>query len=440
MRKLAVTPAVIPAAFILAMVVFATSAVAQTVTQFPISPHDIFTPTKIAAGPDGALWFTDLNSSNIGRLTTAGVLTLVSVPHGVRSSTFGITAAADGTLWFTEYLNGQIGRLTSGGVLTEFDLPSSPSFPRVIVEGPDGALWFTESFGNRIGRITTAGVIREFPIPTAESFPGGITKGPDGALWFTELDPGANKIGRITTSGLIQEFPIPTAGAYPSEISSGPDGNLWFTETNGKAIGRITTSGVITEFAIPAPISRPVGITSGPDGNLWFTDNAGAIGRISTAGRIDEFPLLGGDDYDSGITLGPDGALWFTYRDSIGRITTGSCPLDPASLCLNGGRFRVQADWRVPSQGTSGHGAAISLTADTGYFWFFSPGNVEMVVKVVDGCAFNNRHWVFAGGLTNVEVALTVTDTETGAVRIYVNFAGTAFQPVQDTAAFAGCP
>ena len=100
----------------------------------------------------------------------------------------------------------------------------------------------------------------------------------------------------------------------------------------------------------------------------------------------------------------------------------------------------VQADWRIPSQGTSGRGTAVSLTADTGYFWFFNASNVEMIVKVLDACSLNSRKWVFAGGLTDVEVTLTVTDTQTGASRTYVNPANTAFLPVQDTAAFGTCP
>ncbi len=61
-----------------------------------------------------------------------------------------------------------------------------------------------------------------------------------------------------------------------------------------------------------------------------------------------------------------------------------------------------------------------------------------MVIKVVDGRAFNNHLWVFAGGLTNVQVVITVTDTQTGAVQTYTNNQGVAFAPIQDTAAFPG--
>jgi hypothetical protein len=64
---------------------------------------------------------------------------------------------------------------------------------------------------------------------------------------------------------------------------------------------------------------------------------------------------------------------------------------------------------------------------------------VETVVKVLDACSFNQRFWVYAGGLTNVQVTLTVTDTVKGVVKTYTNPQGTAFQPIQDTNAFATC-
>src|SRR5205807_4105842 len=46
---------------------------------------------------------------------------------------------------------------------------------------------------------------------------------------------------------------------------------------------------------------------------------------------------------------------------------------------------------------------------------------------------------VFAGGLTDVNVVLTVRDTVTGTTRTYTNPSGTAFQPIQDTDAFTTC-
>ena len=117
----------------------------------------------------------------------------------------------------------------------------------------------------------------------------------------------------------------------------------------------------------------------------------------------------------------------------------GTCAPSSTGLCLSGNRFRVEATWRTPD-GRTGAGQAVPLTADTGYFWFFGESNVEMVIKVLNACSLNSRFWVYAGGLTNVQVNVTVTDTMTGTMKTYANPQGTAFRPVQDTAAFSTCP
>ena len=112
-----------------------------------------------------------------------------------------ITAGPDGAVWFTEIIpnaqngnvtiTGKIGRITPAGQISEFPL-SSNSYARGITAGPDGNLWFTEP--GKIGRIRPSGTISEFPLPTSESTSAFITTGPDGALWFTER---SSKIGRL---------------------------------------------------------------------------------------------------------------------------------------------------------------------------------------------------------------------------------------------------
>ena len=116
-----------------------------------------------------------------------------------------------------------------------------------------------------------------------------------------------------------------------------------------------------------------------------------------------------------------------------------ACTANSTVICLSADRFAVSATWRT-SDGTTGQGQAVRLTFDTGYFIFFSVSNVETVVKILNGCGINTKYWVFAGGLTNVNVVLTVRDTKTGTVRTYENALNTAFQPIQDTSAFSTCP
>lgn len=116
---------------------------------------------------------------------------------------------------------------------------------------------------------------------------------------------------------------------------------------------------------------------------------------------------------------------------------TTQCLAGGGTLCLNEGRFRVTATWRTSN--SNGPGQGVTLTGDTGYFAFFDPSNVEVTIKVLNGCGLNNRYWVFASGMTNVEVALTVTDTQTGLVKTYTNPLNRTFRSILDTDAFAAC-
>jgi virginiamycin B lyase len=270
----------------------------------------------------------------------------------------GIAAGSDGALWFTEYAGRKIGRITTSGHITEYSIPSAAADPWNIAAGPDGALWFTEQYAGKIGRITTGGSITEYPIPTeAIGIDGalfGICAGPDGAMWFTDIS--GTTIGRITTSGRITEYPVPTNPSTPFSIVTGPDGALWFTEYGVGKIGRITTGGSFTEYLIP--VSLLVGIAAGPDGALWFTDIVHQkIGRITIGGSVTEY----GSEYGSGgspwdIAAGPDGALWFSQGgNEIGRITTGGSlteyPLPTANSdawgCISGISYEREG---VPSR------------------------------------------------------------------------------------------
>jgi virginiamycin B lyase len=240
-------------------------------------------------------------------------------------------------LWFTDRGTDQIGRITTAGVVTEFALsPRFSAITQVITAGPDGALWFTRvasrtgEAGNAIGRITPSGTITLFALPTGAG-PHGITAGPDGALWFTDQDGATGLIGRITTAGSISSFPLP-AGSGAWHITAGPDGAIWFTEHGADRIGRMTTSGAVREFPIPYPCSGwPWGIVAGPDHALWFTETWGPnLGRVTVSGVFSDafsgvFTYLGGaksratcgggelppqSDDAREIIVGPDGNLW----------------------------------------------------------------------------------------------------------------------------------
>jgi virginiamycin B lyase len=306
---------------------------AGRIAEFPIpSPG---AAEGIAAGPDGALWFSERYTDQIGRVTTHGVFTIYSFSSTTNMSA-DITAGPDGALWFTFPNNvppnnsGQVGRITPAGNTRFYRIPWT-SDPEAIVTGPDGNLWFTDHLAAAVGRVTTSGALTKFAIPgPTGSYPYKIAAGPDRALWFTDLN--ARRVGRLGTDGRTSFYSIPDGDGYPDAISAGPDEAMWFTLDDTGRIGRLTTDGMLSEYRLDHPPGDYVflsGIAIGRDGALWFTYHdytigASKIGRITTTGTVSLFPTPTGNSAPQGITARA-GALWFTEAaaSKVGRIRTG---------------------------------------------------------------------------------------------------------------------
>lgn len=126
------------------------------------------------------------------------------------------------------------------------------------------------------------------------------------------------------------------------------------------------------------------------------------------------------------------------YTDD--HVAPSTCTPNTTTGCLGpSNRFRVQAFYK--QSGFVDPAVVQEVTPDAGLFYFFNTDNVEVLVRVLNGCGPNKRYWIFFAGTTNVEYTLTVTDTQAGRVRRYFNPAGNRPAPaVQDTSAFATCP
>jgi len=105
-------------------------------------------------------------------------------------------------------------------------------------------------------------------------------------------------------------------------------------------------------------------------------------------------------------------------------------------------RLRDRFELRVSWTSATGTGTAKVVpfgSADSGIFYFFSDNNWEMLVKVLDGCAINQKYWVLAAATTDVGYTLEVVDLEGGATKRYTNPLGRAAPAIIDLGAFGGC-
>lgn len=310
--------------------------------------------TALVAGPDGALWFAPTGSGVLGRLTTAGTFSKVSIPGGPAlalaadtfvhlspSGAFGTPHSA-GTptpmLWFASSSDG-VGLLTTQGKARLFPLGDHVfEVPAAgLVVGTDDNVWCTLTAIDSIARLTPTGDEARFALPSAPPKAFDLETAPDGSAWVTL--PEQNRVAHVNVAGAVRILRPVTHDSEPAGIAAAPDGSAWFSEYRAHRLAHVTAGGSAREYALPPQLDRPLGVVVAPDGMVWWIQYPfDALARLDPAsGRSTYYPstLSSGAQ---GIAAGADGRIWLSnpVTDAIDRF-------DPAS-----GRW---ASFPVPVQG-----------------------------------------------------------------------------------------
>ncbi len=178
-------------------------------------------------------------------------------------------------------------------------------------------------------------------------------------------------------------------------------------------------------------------------GTLSWADGDGST-KTFTVDLIDDELEEGTETVNLTLSNATGGASLGTTAATLSvtdNDVDADCVADADTLCLGvDGRFRAEIVWRAPG-GNPQNGQSVDVgRQDSGLFYFFDENNIEMLLKVLNGCGINQRYWVFYAATTDVEFELTVTDTLTATQATYSNELGNPAPPVLDTNAFATCP
>jgi hypothetical protein len=336
---------------------------------------------------------------------------------------------------YLQFVSGGVGYSCSGGLMNDTD--SSTTIPYLLTAhhciGTQAAASTLEAFFDYI-TPTCQGSSQ----PSLGGLPrvsGATLLATGAATDFAFLRLSSMPTGR----GLLGSTNQPVANGTPLYRLSFPLG-----ASMGYSVTTASTS-VVTCLGASRPdflysVRSLGGIFSGSSGSPVVRADGMVVGQLTGACG----PTARGDEGCDSSNSALDGAMagtWSSISQWLAPAVTnpGTCTPGATALCLGAaGRFRIEAAFDTGSQ--QGQAQAVKLTDDSGYLWFFSASNVEAVVKVLDACSFNQRFWVYAGGLTNVRTTITITDTVKGTAKTYINPLGTAFQPIQDVNAFATCP
>lgn len=279
--------------------------------EYPM-PDTLESPTAIAAGADGAVWFTIDRSDVIGRVQK-GTIQRIST-SGRNLEPLGVGVAPDGAAWFTDAVVGAVARVTPTGEVSRLELETPIVRLGRLAVGSDGSVWFAESTSYSITQIKDGHIIRH-EVESPRGGPFGVAIASSGVVWAT-LQAG-DQLLRINTDGRIDTFDVPRRGAVPTDIAIGLDASAWFIEVRGNRIGALR-DGKFSEFEVGVANAGLSGIAVASDGSVWFGMlREAALGRLRN-GKVAIFHLPRKDARPFSVTVDPANNVW--YADISGYV------------------------------------------------------------------------------------------------------------------------
>ena len=219
--------------------------------------------------PDGAIWWTGMWASLVGRLDPeTGDMQEFQLPSSARPHS--IVPDTDGFIWYTGNSNGTIGRLNpANGSIKEY--PTRARDPHTAVFHPNGNLYFTSQHSNMLGSLNPkTGEVRE--IETRKK-PYGIKVGKAGDLFIAYN--GTNAIGRMHPDTLeVRYYDIPDEATRIRRLDIDSDENVWFVNSSLGKVGTLDVdTGKVTQWNSPSgSTSHPYSMTVIND-IVWYNES-----------------------------------------------------------------------------------------------------------------------------------------------------------------------
>ena len=219
--------------------------------------------------PDGAIWWTGMWASLVGRLDPlTGEFREYPLPASARPHS--IVPDDEGAIWYLGNSNGTVGRLNPlTGEIREYE--TGLADPHTGVFHPNGYFYFTAQHTGAVARLdpATGDVLSINTSPR----PYGIKVGPDGYLYVAFN--GENAIGQVDPTTLeVNYFPIPHEDTRIRRLDIASDGTIWYVNSSRGKIGHLDpNTGEVREWDSPSgPKSHPSAIAV-IDDIVWYNES-----------------------------------------------------------------------------------------------------------------------------------------------------------------------
>lgn len=345
---------------------------------------------------------------------------LSMIPHGAKCAMTFLRTSAGTSVWFGDD-TGEVARCNNN---------KAPWFG--VTMSDDGGLDLLTP--DRASTVANAPLVNRSR-RSGSRIEAWATSQPQTTYWI-DLIPGATvfKVAwRSNGPVLLQHSspPLPNVSivATDSSASEGPNNTGQFSLTrSGSTAAPLTVNLTSAGSAIPGSdytsISTP----------RTFGINQGTL--LIPVSPINDTAI---ESEETVVLTVAAGTGYLPGSPASGTVTITNDDYTPCAsggtrLCLASGRFEVTLS--ATANGSSYPGQVIGASNSSGAFWLFSPDNVEVGVKIVDGSSSNGNFWLYHGAATDLAYTLTVKDlANPSRIKTYSKPAG-SFCGGADAAAF----
>jgi trimeric autotransporter adhesin len=301
-------------------------------------------PSGLAVDASGNLYVGDEDTSQLMKITPAGVGTCLFSP----SQPEGVAVDASGNLYVASPYEGLIWKISSspgggenifagnrtqgysgdGGPATKASLNN----PYGVAVDRSGNVYIADTYNYRIRKVTPAGIITTVAGNGTPGYSGdggaglhaqidlayGLAADSSGDLYFA--DNSAAAVRKISTSGTITTVAggnkIGDGGLaavaqldFPNAVAKDTAGNLYIAEYEGNRIRRVAPNGTISTVAgtgvagfsgddgpaTRAELNYPIGVAVDASGDLYIADSFnGRVRKVAASGTITTVAGTGG--------------------------------------------------------------------------------------------------------------------------------------------------
>jgi streptogramin lyase len=228
------TAAIVVGMLVAAMLAVTASAGAATVQLFNVPSADSGLH-HIVAGPDGAMWFTERQAGQVGRITTAGQISEYPIPNnasGLPDTGPDQIVSSGGSIWFLTDIGESVYRVATGPTPSPTLVYQDQLYNAAdLAPADNGGVWLMEAHGDGNDADGDA-LVRVNPDGSAVDYPSthlndlyAMALAPDGAAWYND---GGSYLNRVNDAGTQLNVPLPQPAGSIMQVSSiafGTDGS-----------------------------------------------------------------------------------------------------------------------------------------------------------------------------------------------------------------------